>query len=52
MRSKVTRNRFYESLNAVAQAAVDWLETLPFAEFSSLMGIDESQLAFVDKPFS
>lgn len=52
MRSRVTRNRFYESLNAVAQAAVDWLENLPFAEFCSLMGIDERQLAFVNKPFS
>lgn len=52
MRSRVTRNRFYESLNAVAQAAVDWLGNLPFAEFCSLMGFDESQLAFVDKPFS
>lgn len=52
MRSKVTRNRFYESLNAVSQAAVAWLENLPFAEFCSLMGIDERQLAFVDKPFS
>lgn len=52
MRSRVTRNRFYESLSAVAQAAVDWLGNLPFAQFCSLMGIDESQLAFVDKPFS
>ena len=52
MRSKVTRNRFYESLNAVAEAAVHWLETLPFAQFCSLMGIDERQLAFVAKPFT
>ena len=52
MCSKVTRNRFYESLNVVAQAAVNWLENLPFAQFCSLIGIDESQLAFVDKPFS
>lgn len=52
MRSRVTRNRFYESLNAVAQAAVDWLDNLSFAEFCSLMGIDERQLAFVNKPFS
>ena len=52
MRSNVTRNRFYESLNAVAEAAVDWLDTLPFAQFCSLMGIDERQLAFVNKPFS
>jgi transposase len=52
MRSKVTRNRFYNSLHAVAEAAVAWLEGLPFAQFCSLMGIDESQLAFVNKPFS
>jgi len=52
MRSNVTRNRFYESLNAVAEAAVDWLDTVPFAQFCSLMGIDERQLAFVNKPFS
>jgi transposase len=52
MRSKVTRNRFYDSLNAVAEAAVAWLEGLPFAQFCSLMGIHESQLTFVNKPFS
>jgi len=52
MRSKVTRNRFYESLTAVALAAVQWLEKLPFEQFCSLMGIDESQLVFVNKPFS
>ena len=52
MRSKVTRNRFYESLTAVAEAVVHWLDTLPFVHFCSLMGLDECQLAFVDKPFS
>lgn len=52
MRSKVTRNRFYESLNAVAEAAVHWLEALPFAQFCSLMGLDEPELAFVTKPFA
>ena len=52
MRSRVTRNRFYESLSAVTEAAVHWLETLPFAQFCSLMGIDECELAFVHKPFS
>ena len=52
MRSNVTRNRFYESLSAVAEAAVNWLEKLPFAQFCSLMGLDERELAFVDKPFS
>ena len=52
MRSKVTRNRFYESLNALAEAAVNWLDSLPFAQCCSLMGIDERQLAFVDKLYS
>lgn len=52
MRSKVTRNRFYESLDAVAEAAVYWLDTLPFAQFCSLLGLDERQLAFVNKPYS
>jgi transposase len=52
MRSQVTRNRFYESLHAVAEAAVLWLNTLPFAQFCSLMGVHERQLAFVTNPFS
>jgi transposase len=52
MRSQVTRNRFYDSLNEVAKAAVNWLNTLPFTQFCSLMGIDEHQLAFVNKHFS
>jgi transposase len=52
MRSNVTRNRFHASLHAVAEAAVHWLDVLPFAQFCSLMGIDERQLAFVTKPFS
>ena len=52
MRSKVTCNRFYESLNAVAEAAVHWLEALPFAQFCSLMGLDERAFAFVTKPIS
>jgi hypothetical protein len=52
MRSQVTRNRFYESLTAVAEAAVQWLAVLPFAQTCSLMGLDERELAFVDKPIS
>lgn len=50
MRSNVTRNRFHSSLYAVAEAAAHWLDTLPFAQFCSLMGVDERQLAFVSKP--
>jgi hypothetical protein len=52
MRNKVTRNRFYESLDAVAKAAVHWLNTLPFAQFCSLLGAEERELTFVYKPFS
>ncbi len=52
MRSQVTRNRFYESLDSVVKAAVDWLQTLPFANFCSVMGIDENEMQFVAKPFS
>lgn len=51
MRAQITRNRFFASLAALAQAAVNWLEALPFAQFCSLMGLDEHQLAFVPKPF-
>lgn len=50
MRSNVTRNRFHSSLYAVAEAAAHWLDSLPFAQFCSLMGVDERQLAFVFKP--
>jgi len=52
MRSQATRNHFFESLNDVAEAAVNWLDTLPFTQFCSLMGIDEQPLAFVNKHFS
>lgn len=52
MRSNVTRNRFHDSLYAVAEAAVHWLDTLSFPQFCSLMGVDEQQLAFVAKPFA
>ncbi len=52
MRGQVTRNRFHQSLTALAEAAVNWLANLPFAQFCSLMGIDERQLVFVNNPFS
>ena len=51
LRSQITRNQFYDSLMALVLAAVLWLEHLPFAQFCSLMGVDESSLAFVYKPF-
>jgi transposase len=52
MRNQVTRNRFYDSLSALADGTVSWLDQLPFAQFCSLMGMNERQLAFVNKPFS
>ena len=52
MRSKVTRNRFYDSRTAVVEATVYWLDNLPFTQFYTLSGLDGRQLAFVDKPFS
>ena len=51
MRAQVTRNHFFESLTAQAEAIVNWLSKLPFSRFCSLMGLDESQLTFVNKPF-
>ena len=39
MRSKITRNYFYESFEAILKALVGWLERLPFERFCSLMGI-------------
>lgn len=48
MRGQMTRNQFYQSLKELAEAVVEWLEKLPFAQFCSLMGIDETQLIFVE----
>jgi hypothetical protein len=45
MWGKLARNRFYELLTAVAEVAVSWLDTLPFAQFCSLMAVDERWLA-------
>jgi hypothetical protein len=51
MRGQLTRNCFFPSLPALAQAAVDWLSHVPLAHFCSLMGLDEQQLVFLQKPF-
>ncbi len=51
MRGQLTRNQFFASLPALAQAAVDWLNTVPFAQFCSLMSLDEQQLIFLQEPF-
>lgn len=51
LRGQLTRNQFFVSLSALAQAAVDWLHNVPFAQFCSLMSLDEQQLGFLPKPF-
>ena len=48
MRGQMTRDHFYDSLKEQAEAIVEWLEKLPFAQFCSLMGIDETQFVFVE----
>lgn len=47
MRHQVTRNYFYESIDALAKTVVNWFEKYPLSKFCSLMGVDESQLHFV-----
>ena len=47
MRGQMTRNQFYLSLKVLCEAIVEWLEKLPFAQFCSLMGIDENELVFL-----
>ena len=47
MRGQMTRNQFYQQLKELAEAIVEWLETLPFSKFCSLLGIDETQLVCV-----
>lgn len=52
LRNQLTRNRFYDSLRTLVKSAVDWLQRLPYPQLCSLMGIDDSQLVVVQKPFS
>jgi len=47
MRGQVTRHQFYQYLMAQCEAVVDWLTKLPFSQFCSIMGINESDLDFV-----
>lgn len=51
MRAQMTRNFFYDSLEQMAKAVVAWLECLPFSAFCSLMGVDPSQLSFLQEHF-
>jgi len=39
MRDNITRNVFYSSFKELSEALVDWLKTLPFERFMSLIGI-------------
>jgi transposase len=47
LRHQVTRNQFFDSLDLLATAVVNWFEQYPLPKFCSLMGVDESQLLFV-----
>ena len=47
LRHQVTRTQFFDSLDALAQTAAQWLERYPLSKFCSLMGVDELQLHFV-----
>lgn len=51
MRGQMTKNQFYDSLDILSKAIVEWLEKLSFTEFCSLMGIDESELEFIQKTY-
>ena len=49
IRSQILLNRFFESLSAISEAVVNWLETLHVAQFCSVMRISETELAFDNK---
>jgi transposase len=51
LRGQITRNRFYASLNELAEATVAWLEQVSWTQLCSLIGVDDSSLAFVQGPF-
>ena len=38
LRKHITKNHFYDSLKALCEASVEWLQELPFERFCSLMG--------------
>lgn len=48
MRGQMTKNQFSETLEHLCRAVYEWLLTVPFAQFCSLMGIDEAELGFVE----
>ena len=48
MRGQMTRNHFYESLDVLCQAIVEWFQKVPFSQFCSLMGIKNNEPIFVE----
>lgn len=50
--NQITRNRFYDSLMALIETIIEWLERLPYPQVCSLKSIDDSQLVLVQRPFS
>lgn len=50
MRLQVVRNHFFESVDSLAQAVVAWLETLPFSQFCSLLGFEDSDFPVFHNP--
>ncbi|MEM9777080.1 MAG: IS630 family transposase [Chloroflexota bacterium] len=47
MRSQVTKNQFFESLDHMAWAVINWLNLLPFSQFCSIIGIQDCKSSFV-----
>ena len=52
MRTDITRNSFFSSIQATCQAVVDWFSQLPFSRFMSLVGIDIDQLILIEANMS
>ncbi len=48
MRGQMTRNQFYDSMDILCQALVEWFQKVPFNQFCSLMGIKQNELLFVE----
>jgi len=47
MRGQMIKNHFYPSLKDLAEAVVQWFETLPISRFCSLIGIREVTQLFI-----
>ena len=46
LRKHLTKAYFYDSIKALGEAIVEWLQNLPFERFCSLMGI-ESEVEYL-----